>query len=220
MRIVALLLVFSLVLGGPLPAGAQSFWDELLAGFESSIGGAVARDVQEEYGPPVRLPTNQQRWLDTVFADIVLQAGRRDITYTLQVLESDVVNAFAAPGGYIFLTTALLGHIGNDTDALANVIGHEIAHVEHKHGMNALGRNLGLSLLLELAFGEPAEGDEVWQVVAGVAVGLMQLGWSREQEHDSDELGQWLAAEAGYDPEGMVRFFRQIGRASCRERGD
>lgn len=217
MRVVALVLVFALVLGGGLPAGAQSFWDELLAGFESSIGAAVAQDVEEEYGPPVSLPTARQRWVDTIFADIVLQAERRDITYTLSVLDSDVVNAFAAPGGYIFLTTALLGHIGDDTDALANVIGHEIAHVEHKHGMNALGRNLGLSLLLELAFGNPSEGDEVWHVVAGVAVGLMQLGWSRDQEHDSDALGQRLAADAGYDPEGMVRFFQLLQRLEGEE---
>lgn len=204
----ALLLAVLLTVGPPV--GAQSFWDELLAGFESSIGAAVADDVRDEYGPPARLAADHQRWVDAIFADVVLQANRRDISYSLQVLESDVVNAFAAPGGYIFLTTALLHHIGADTDALANVLGHEVAHVEHKHGMNALGRNLGVSLLLQLALGNPSEGDEIWHVVAGVAVGLMQLGWSRDQEHESDDLGQRLAAAAGYDPRGMVRFFRVL----------
>lgn len=210
MQIGAFALVFIFLLGAALPVAAQSFWDELLAGFESTIGAAVAEDVQTEYGPPARLGAAHQRWVDTIFADIVLQANRRDITYSLQVLESEVVNAFAAPGGYIFLTTALLHHIGTDADALANVLGHEVAHVEHKHGMNALGRNLGVSLLLQLALGNPSEGDEVWHVVAGVAVGLMQLGWSRDQEYESDELGQRLAAAAGYDPRGMVRFFRVL----------
>lgn len=205
-----LLLAFVLVISfGPVTL-AQSFWDELLAGFESSIGAAVAVDVQEEYGEPARLSAAQQRWIDTIFAEIVLQAERKDITYSLQVLDSDVVNAFAAPGGYIFLTTALLTHIDSDTDALANVIGHEVAHVEFKHGMNTLGRNLGLSLLFQLAFGNPSETDAVLATVAGISVNLMQLGWSRNQEHEADELGQRLAAKAGYDPKGMVRFFRTL----------
>lgn len=194
---------------GPV-VSAQSFFEEILSGFESSIGAAVAVDVREEYGEPARLSWARQRWVDTIFADIVLQAERTDIEYRLEVLDSEVVNAFAAPGGYIFLTTALLRHIGSDTDALANVLGHEVAHVEHKHGMNTLGRNLGLSLLLQLAFGEPSEDDAVWATVAGVSVNLMQLGWSRGQEHESDELGQRFAARAGYDPYGMVRFFRII----------
>lgn len=206
--VLAVLLVVVAILGVTPVTNAQSLWDELLSGFESVIGAAVAEDVRDEYGQPARLSSAQQRWVDTIFADIVLQAGRKDITYSLQVLDSDVVNAFAAPGGYVFITTGLLRHIGNDADALANVLGHEVAHVEHKHGMNALGRGLGLGLVLQLVFGNPSEGDEVWQVVAGVAVGLMQMGWSRDQEHESDELGQRLAARAGYDPQGMVRFFR------------
>lgn len=210
-------LAFLLLLGAATTAGAQSLWDELLSGFESSIGAAVAEDVRDEYGPPARLNRWQQRWIDTVFAEIVLQAGRDDIAYTVQVLDSDVVNAFAAPGGYVFVTTALLRHIDGDTDVLANVLGHEVAHVEYKHGMNALGRNLGLSLLMQLAFGNPSEGDEVWQVVAGVSVNLMQRGWSREQEHESDDLGQRLAARGGYDPEGMVRFFRIMQRLEGTE---
>lgn len=211
------LLTLALLFAPVSDASAQSFWDNLLTGVELSIGDSVAANVHEEYGPPARLSAAEQRWLDTIFSDIVANARRKDIPYSLTVLQSDVVNAFAAPGGHIFLTTALLKHIGGDTDAVANVIGHEIAHVEHKHGMNTLGRRLGIGLLLELVLGEPSEDDQLWHTIAVVGTELMHLGWSRDQEHESDELGQRLAAEAGYDPHGMVRFFRVIQELEGQE---
>lgn len=187
-------------------ASAQNFWTDLLTGVEVVIGESVAADVHTEYGAPIRLAPAQQAWVDTIFADVVAQASRKEITYTLSILNTDVVNAFAAPGGYLFITTGLLKHIGNDADALANVLGHEVAHVEHRHGMNGLIRRLGLGLLLGLVFGG-SDDDQIWETVAVVATELMHLGWSREQEHESDDLGQQLAAAAGYDPNGMVRFF-------------
>src|SRR5690606_37059089 len=109
----------------------------------------------------------------------------------------------------------LLLHIGDDADALANVLGHEVAHVELKHGMNALMRQVGIGLLLQLILGDSA--DETWKTVLGVATELMRLGWSREQEHESDELGQRLAAAAGFSPDGMVRFFEVTQRLEGQE---
>lgn len=213
----ALALVFVMLLGIAPFVSAQGVWERLLTGFESSIGGAVVRDVHEQFGPPIGLPRAEQLRVDTIFANVVLQAERRDIVYTLHVLDSETINAFAAPGGYIFLTTGLLRHVGDDPDALANVLGHEVAHVEHKHGIHTLGRNLGLDTLMQLVFGQRAAEDEVWQVIAGVSVRLMQLGWSRSQEYASDDLGQRLAADAGYDPEGMVRFFHVLRQLEGEE---
>src|SRR5690606_30748135 len=131
-------------------------------------------------------------------------ARRKDITYQLTILDSPVVNAFAAPGGYIFLTRGILAYIGNDADALANVLGHEIAHVEHKHGMSTIGRQLGLSLVFQLLFGNQQQVNEGIYNAAVIVTQLISLGWSREQEHESDDLGQRLAFAAGYDPMGMV----------------
>lgn len=215
--VLLVLLTLALLFVPVSDAWAQSFWDDLLTGIELSIGDSVAAGVHEEYGPPARLSDAERRWLDTIFNDIVAKARRKDVPYKLTVLQSDVVNAFAAPGGHIFLTTGLLKHIGHDTDAVANVIGHEIAHVEHKHGMNTLGRRLGIGLLLELVLGEPSEDDQVWHTIAVIGTELMHLGWSRDQEHESDDLGQRLAAQAGYDPNGMVRFFRILQELQGQE---
>lgn len=201
------LLVLVFLTAASAGASAQSFWDELLTGIELSIGQSVAAGVFEEYGPPARLSPEEQQWLAAIFSDIAGRAQRKEIPYSLTVLDSPVVNAFAAPGGYIFLTIGLLDYIGHDTDAVANVIGHEIAHVERRHGMNALGRRLGLGLVLQLALGPPSEDSPVWHQVAVIATELMHLGWSRDQEHEADDTGQRLAAAAGYDPHGMVRFF-------------
>ena len=196
------------------PAGAQTFWDDLLVGVEVLIGDSVAQSVREEYGGPVRLSRGEQQRLDRVFADITAQAKRKEIPYSLTVLGSDVVNAFAAPGGHIFVTTGLLRYIQDDIDALANVLGHEVAHVEHKHGMNAITQQVGIGLLLQFLLGG---ADETIQTVAAVALELTRLGWSREQEYESDSLGQRLAAAAGYDPAGMVRFFEILGAIQGEE---
>lgn len=206
-RVVSLALVLCLGLFFLPSASAQSFWDQLLTGVEVTIGESVAHDVIAEYGQPIRLPDQEQERIDKVFANIVNQADRKEITYTLTILQSDVVNAFAAPGGYVFLTTGLLRHVADDTDILANVIGHEVAHIELKHGMNTITRQLGMGLLFQLVLGG---SDKVLRTVVAVAAELTRLGWSREQEHQSDDVGQRLAAAAGYDPHGMVRFFEVL----------
>lgn len=200
----ALVLCLALLITLSPAAAAQSFFDQLLVGLEVAIGESVAQDVIAEYGKPIRLPPREQQRIDQVFSDVVAQASRKEITYTLRILQSDVVNAFAAPGGHIFITTGLLKYAGDDIDAIANVLGHEVAHVELKHGMNALTRQLGMGLLLQLLFGR---SDETFKKVVAVAAELTRRGWSREQEYESDALGQRLAAAAGYDPYGMVRFF-------------
>lgn len=192
-------------------ASAQNLFADLLTGVEVMIGQSVANDVYEQYGRPVRLVPSQQAWIDAIFSDLTAQAGRnKELNYSLEILDTEIVNAFAAPGGFIFVTTGLLQHIAGDTDALANVLGHEIAHVEHRHGMNTLLRRFGIGMLLQLILGGNNENNQVWQTVAGVATELLHLGWSREQEYESDDLGQRLAAAAGYDPYGMVRFFELL----------
>ena len=201
------MLVFVLGVSLAHPAAAQSLWDELVLGLELVIGQSVAQSVREEYGGVAQLSRGEQQRIEQVFADVVAQAGRKEIPYNLTVLDTDVVNAFAAPGGHIFITTGLLRELGGDMDALANVLGHEVAHVEHKHGMNSLSRQLGLGLLLQLFFGQ---SNEMVQQVAAAVLSLVRLGWSRDQEHESDDLGQHLAAAAGYDPWGMVRFFERL----------
>jgi len=197
------------------PAAAQDLWSGLLTGIEVMIGESVAASVRQEYGQPVKLPPARQRWVDSIFADIAGQASRTEINYTLEILDTRVVNAFAAPGGYIFLTTGLLSHIGEDAHALANVLGHEVAHVELKHGMNTLVRQLGMGFFIRLLLGD--QSDRTWRTVVGVATELVRLGWSREQEYEADDLGQHLAAAAGYDPWGMVRFFEALRRLEGQE---
>ena len=211
-----ILALFALLVFSPVgaPAAAQGIFDGLILEVERIAGESVARNVEEEYGAPVRLAPDEQARVEAVFANLVARASRKEIAYSLTILSSDEVNAFAAPAGYVFLTTGILEVIGDDVDALANVLGHEIAHVEHKHGINALTRQLGLGILLQLAFGR---SSQTVQTVAAAAVELTRLGWSREQEHESDDLGQRLAAAAGYDPAGMVRFFEVLQGLSGEE---
>jgi predicted Zn-dependent protease len=118
-------------------------------------------------------------------------APRGRFSYKFQVVDQDAPNAFALPGGYIFVSRGLLV-LSNSEDELANVIGHEIVHVARRH---AAARQ---SLMRDL----PA-------IFRHAAVGQV-VSYSRDQEREADRLGQGLSAVAGFDPQGMADFLKNL----------
>lgn len=203
------LLSLLLALGPQAVAETVSTNDAVLLGFELGMGRSVDIELTYLIGPPTSLPPAQKAWVEAIFRDLVAQTSRRDIRYLLRVLDSDIVNAFSAPGGFVYLTTALLEHLGNDSDALANVIGHELAHVELQHALNQVLRSLEVGFWVSLGADLSQQGD-IWERAEQVGVEVVLLGWGRQQELEADALGQRLAAAAGYDPRGLVAFFDMI----------
>ena len=129
--------------------------------------------------------------LREVFARLAAQSQRPEVEYTLTVLNSREANAFSLPGGFVFITRGLLNLIGSDEAQLAAVLAHEIAHVEKKHGVNAVLRQLGLSVLAEVGAAalDFLSGDLLR--LAGVTlVQMLQAGWGREAEFEADAVGQ------------------------------
>lgn len=118
-------------------------------------------------------------------------APRGHFSYRFQVVDQDAPNAFALPGGYIFVSRGLLA-LSNSEDELANVIGHEIVHVALRH---AAARQ---SLMRDL----PA-------IFRHAAMGQV-ASYSRDQEREADRLGQGLTAVAGFDPQGMADFLKDL----------
>ena len=139
-RSLTLVLVLLLLLGAPAGACAAG----LAARFERTLGAGTAPTLIKEYGGEYILPIQQRLWVEEVFRRVAAQSEREDVEYTLTVLNSKEANAFSLPGGFIFITRGLLSLIGSDEAQLAAVLGHEIAHVEKKHGVNAV---LRLSLI-------------------------------------------------------------------------
>lgn len=142
-----------------------------------------------------------------------------DTPFTFRVLDSDVVNAFALPGGFIYVTRGLMTHLNNEAQ-LAVVIGHEIAHVAARHASQRVFTQQAGSLLL---IGGAVLGQELFGMsadnilnIGGTAAQLLFLSYSREAERESDRLGVEYAAMEGYDASEAAEFFRSLRRLSER----
>ncbi|MFQ5666652.1 MAG: M48 family metalloprotease [Candidatus Binatia bacterium] len=147
-------------------------------------------------------------YVDHIGQKIVAALGAQPFTYHFFVLRDMHINAFAVPGGYIYVNAGLLTHVRND-DELAGVLGHEIAHVNAHHlaRQQAATRLLNYATLLGMLLSvvQPAVGAGALAVNAAT-----QLKYSREFEQEADYLGVGYMRQAGYAPRGMLRFFRQM----------
>ncbi len=128
---------------------------------------------------------------------------RPNLKYTFKILNSSVVNAFALPGGFIAVNRGLLVAISSEAE-LAAVLGHEIGHVTARHAVAAYQRALLMNVtLLGLAMAGGAQSKAVMDL-SRIALGLIENGYSREQERESDYLGVDYMVKAGYDPQGAI----------------
>jgi predicted Zn-dependent protease len=134
--------------------------------------------------------------------------------FQFTVLKSPELNAFAAPGGYIFITTGLLSRL-NDEAELAAVLGHEAAHVERRHSVKRIQRAAIAQFGLSAITGWVGEGSaQLASQIGGIAANLLMLRNSREAELESDEYGMRYAAKQGYDAAGMIRVQQTLLAAS------
>lgn len=141
-----------------------------------------------------------------------------NMTFHFRVLDSPVVNAFALPGGYIYVTRGLMAHLENEAQ-LAVVIGHEVGHVVGRHGSKAMWRQqFGTGALLLGAIGGQSifGGNAAENILnmGGTATQLLFLKYGRGAEEESDQLGVEYAALAGYDASQGAAFFRSLKRLS------
>jgi predicted Zn-dependent protease len=146
------------------------------------------------------------------------------VVYRFAVVDMMEPNAFALPGGYIYVSRGLLA-IANSEAELANVIGHEIGHVAARHSAQRETRALGVGVLA--ALGTAAAGAIGGE---GAAQGAAQIGqvagagliasYGRDQERQADEVGQTLAAQAGWDPAAMASFLHTLGREAELRSGE
>lgn len=155
---------------------------------------------------------------------VARQSPRQDVTYRFQIVDMPEPNAFALPGGYVYVSRGLLV-IANSEDELANVIGHEIAHVAARHAASRQAKALPVGILTALGtlaagvIGGGQAAQAVGQMGQTAGAGLI-ASYGRDQEHEADRLGQDYAARAGADPSSMSDFLRTLERATALERGE
>lgn len=184
---------------------------------EISIGEQAARKIQEEFGYYDGVP-ELNPYINDVGEKLVAHCERKDLIYHFQVLDTPVINAFALPGGYVYITRGILARM-NSEDELATVLGHELTHVAARHSAQqiAKARAAQVSMMLLSVFQPQAAyalGD-----LANLALQFAFLGYSRKLEHQADEYGITYAERAGYNPKGAVRMFRMFESLEDHEPG-
>lgn len=147
---------------------------------EVGIGKEVAADVESK--ETVLANAAVQNYVDKVGQKIVRVCDRRDIKYTFKVLESDEINAFACPGGFIYVYSGLLEEFDNEAQ-LSAVLAHEVGHVVARHSIKRLQAVYGYTLVMEIALG-PKMGKTARAIVDGTT-GLILQGYGRENEYEA-----------------------------------
>ena len=172
---------------------------------EVQLGKQFSRQIEQDmkmYTDPIITA-----YIDQLGQHLANHSQRKNITYHFKVVNTEVVNAFAVPGGYLYVNIGLIRAAANESE-LAGVIGHEIGHVVGKHGVKQMTRQLGLTAVAQLALGE--DQSKLKQMVANLAANGVLMKYSRDAEREADRYAVQEMYDAGIDPEGMATFFEKL----------
>ena len=174
---------------------------------EMALGKQLAEEVQRQ--AKVNDDPLISEYVNRVGQNLVRNSDAK-VPFTFRVIEDDVPNAFALPGGYIFVHTGLL-KIADEEDELAGAMAHEIAHVAARH-MTCHATKSQLAGLLSLPLGAVLGGWGGWAARQGAAAGLpaMLMSFSRSDESEADFLGVQYMYAAGYDPNGTISILEKL----------
>ena len=184
---------------------------------EQELGTAVSERIRTRYG--VVQDANVHRYLALVGTALAQGSTRPALPWTFVVLDTDGVNAFAAPGGYVHITRGALALIKNEAE-LAGVLGHEIIHVTEKHTIKAIQK----SKAVQMGAAETLSGSSslMERAVTATYDNIVERGFGRAEENEADEMGVTLANKIGYAPNGLVGFLTTLkdrNKASTEKRG-
>jgi predicted Zn-dependent protease len=190
----------------------------LLTGFspeeETRIGRQIAGNLLGAV--PLVRDDKLQDYVNLVGNWVALQSGRRDVTWRFGVLDTEDINAFAAPGGYVFVTKGLYRRL-NDEAELAGVLAHEIAHVTRKHHLKLLKQSSVIGALGQAAGRKAKDSDPVVQNLIGNGAEIMARGLDKEAEYEADRIGVVVAARAGYDPWGLPEVLQDMAGLPAKD---
>lgn len=178
---------------------------------EIEIGRGIAATVAGRY--PLSNDASLTEYVNLVGLTVAGEAPRNDIVYRFGVLETPDVNAFASPGGYIFITRGALDIIGSEAE-LAGVLAHEIGHVNERHVIEQIRK---ADVMREAKDQSGLTGEKLDKVV-GHGSNVLFTGLSRGDEAAADSLGVEYAVSAGYDGSGLAAFVNKLAQRSKENR--
>ena len=177
---------------------------------EVALGQDMDKEVQREmkiYDDP-----NMTARLERIGSRVAAYSDRQDITYHFKVIKNKEMNAFAVPGGFIYVHSALMNAVSDDE--LACVLGHEIGHLAARHGVKRLQAVLGYQLIMSIALG--VGGKETMSQAMDVVFNLASLGYSRKDETLADKLAVRYSKRAGFNPYAMITFFNKLKKEETK----
>jgi predicted Zn-dependent protease len=177
---------------------------------ELTLGRNASAEIAQQFGG-VYPDRELQAYVNGVGQRLVQVGDRKDLAYEFQVVDSPIMNAFALPGGFIYITRGLLAELENEAQ-LASVLGHELGHVCARHSATQLSEALGTQLLSLAALAAP--GSREMAMVSATLFQTMMMGYSRAREFQADSMGLKYMYKAGYNPMEVSVFLYDLSKRS------
>lgn len=179
---------------------------------EVSLGKAMSKQINLENEISQDRFSNER--LDKIGQKVAIASDRNELDYHFFIIENEDLNAFALPGGFIYVHSAVLNN-ANDNE-IACVLAHEIGHVAARHSVKRLQVALGYQIVLGLALRNASSLD--LNRALNVVFNVVSLGFSRNDERLADRLAVKYSYKAGYKPEAMISFFNKL-KAQAQQKG-
>lgn len=175
---------------------------------EKQLGEQVSLQLRNRFG--VLQDEKVTKYVTLVGSALAQASAKPDMDWKFIVLDTDGVNAYAAPGGFVHITRGLLGLIKNEAE-LAGVLGHEVTHVTERHTINAVKQSKVVNMTGEAAGSGGGLGQQVISRLAAAAFNKIFEGeFSQKDENESDKIGTRLANKVGYAPNGIAEVLKKI----------
>jgi Zn-dependent protease with chaperone function len=178
---------------------------------EIEAGKQVRQQAYKEYGKPLPPDNPMSRRVRVIGMRFAHLSERKNIPYSYEVLNNEkILNAFAAPGGPVFVTKKLMETVSNDAE-LAYVLGHETAHIDRKHIVTAVAKQQKISLGVGILGAILGYNDSnLFNVLSNAAFTVWNQGYSRDQESQADEYGVRWMSQLGFDPNAAISMLKKL----------
>ncbi len=219
--VIALMIALSLAAGvAEAQTKVNPGWNMFSAQQDVEIGQQSAAEAERQM--PILNDATVQNYLNRIGQKLAANAGGPNFQYRFRVVNASDINAFALPGGYIYINRGIIENARNEGE-IAGVVAHEIAHSALRHGTHqaskAYAAQAGLQILGGLLGGKVGNNTaQILNAVGGIGLNALFLKFSRELETQADVRGAQILAASGYSPTDMVSFFDQLAKVDTAKK--
>ncbi len=207
--------LFSLSLASATPAAAINLFSVQQ---DAEVGRQAAQDAERQL--PMLRDGTTEGYINAIVQRLAAVAPGPRFPYRARVVNAAEINAFALPGGYVYVNRGLIEAVRNEGE-LAGVLAHEMAHVAQRHGTSqatkAYGAQMGVGLLGQLLGGRDQRLGVGEQIIGSLGLNALFMKFSRNAESEADRVGAQMMSRAGYDPMAMANFFDLL---AAQQRGN